>query len=66
MEAEHCKLKGCDQPFITLNYTEIQTTPRDEWQIVMQTKPCPREHMRFNRRIPVISDLVKLPLACGS
>lgn len=63
MEAEHCTLGGCDEPFTTLNHTEIQSTPRKEWQIVMGVTPCPQEHMRFNRRIPVIKDLLALPLA---
>ena len=63
MEAEHCKLTGCDQQFTTLNYTGITTTPRKEWDIVVNRKKCPHEQMRFNRRIPFISDLLELPLA---
>ncbi len=63
MEAEHCQLKGCDEPFHTLNYTEIHSFPRKEWEIVMQIRPCPEEDMRFHRQIPVISNLLKLPVA---
>ena len=29
----------------------------------MNGAPCPEQHMRFNRRIPVVSELCELPLA---
>ena len=63
MEAEHCTLDGSGQEFTTLNYTEITSSPRREWRIAMQEETCPKEEMRFNRRIPVISELCALPLA---
>ena len=63
MEEEHCRMRGCEERFETLNYTEIRTWPKQEWEIVMGVKPCPTENMRFQRRIPVIADLLALPLA---
>ena len=63
MEAEHCRMRGCDEPFETLNYTEMRTCPKQEWEIVMLIRPCPKECMRFQRRIPVIAELLDLPLA---
>ena len=63
MEAEHCTLDGAGQEFKTLNSTEITSSPRREWRIAMQEETCPKEEMRFNRRIPVISELCALPLA---
>ena len=63
MEAEHFRMRGCDEPFEALNYTEIRTWPKQEWEIVMRIRPCPTEHMRFQRRIPVIADLRALPLS---
>jgi hypothetical protein len=63
MEAEHCTQGGSMQKFRTLNYTEIESYPKKEWEIVMKGAPCPDGDMRFNRRIPVISELCDLPLA---
>jgi hypothetical protein len=63
MEAEHCTLPGCEQIFQTSNYTEIKTCPKKEWEIIMMGAPCPEHDMRFNRRIPVITELCELPLA---
>ena len=63
MEAEHCTLGGSTELFKTSNYTEIESHPKKEWDIVMKGAPCPDRDMRFNRRIPVISDLCELPLA---
>lgn len=51
------------EKFQTSNYTEIESWPRQEWEIVMKGAPCPAKNMRFNRRIPVISDVSELPLA---
>jgi hypothetical protein len=63
MEAEHCTLLGSMQTFRTSNYTEIESYPKKEWEIIMKGAPCPEHDMRFNRRIPVISELCELPLA---
>ncbi len=63
MASEHCTQQGCMEKFKTSNYTEIETYPKLEWDIIMKGAPCPEHDMRFNRRIPVISDLEKLPLA---
>ena len=63
MESEHCTQQGCTEKFKTLNYTEIESCPKQEWEIIMNRTTCPEHDMRFNRRIPVVSDLCKLPLA---
>jgi hypothetical protein len=63
MEAEHCTLVGFDLSFRTSNYTEIESNPRKEWEIVMKRVPCPPEHMRFNWRIPDLEKLLMLPTA---
>ena len=49
--------------FNTLNYTEIRSCPKREWDIVAQKTACSHEELRFKRRIPIISDLLELPLA---
>ncbi len=51
------------EKFKTSNYTEIESCPKQEWEIVMKGAPCPAKDMRFNRRIPEISKLCELPLA---
>jgi hypothetical protein len=63
MESEHCTQRGSTETFRTLNYTEIESCPRKEWEIIMKSAPCPERDMRFNRRIPVVSVLCELPLA---
>ena len=63
MEAEHCTRGGSEEKFNTLNYTEIESWPKQEWDIVMKKIPCPERDMRFNRRIPEVSKLCELPLA---
>jgi hypothetical protein len=63
MEAEHCTREGSMEKFVTLNYTEIESYPKKEWEIIVKGGPCPEKDMRFNRRIPIIDDLCKLPLA---
>jgi hypothetical protein len=63
MEAEHCTLSGFDVSFCTSNYTEIESNPKKEWEIVMKSVPCPPEQMRFNRRIPDLEKLMVLPTA---
>jgi hypothetical protein len=63
MEAEHCTLEGCEENFRTSNYTEIETSPKKEWKIIMEGAPCSERDMRFNRRIPVITELCERPLA---
>ena len=62
MEMEHCIQPGCDIRFTTLNYTEIQTCPRREWDIVAQKATCDKNELRCNRRIPAIDDLLELTL----
>ncbi len=63
MEAEHCTLPGFNVSFRTSNYTEIESNPKKEWEIVMKKVSCPAEHMRFNRRIPDLEKLLVLPIA---
>ncbi len=63
MEAEHCTQAGSTQKFKTTNYTEIESYPKQEWEIIMKGAACPEHDMRFNRRIPVVSELCELPLA---
>jgi hypothetical protein len=48
--------------FRTLNHTEIESYPKKEWEIIVKGFPCPEEDLRFNRRIPLISELFELPL----
>jgi hypothetical protein len=62
MEAEHCTQQGCTERFRTSNYTEIESNPKKEWGIIMKGAACTEKDMRFNRRIPVVSDLCELPL----
>ncbi len=62
MEAEHCTQQGCMERFRTSNYTEIETFPKQEWDIIMNGAPCREQDMRFNRRIPVVAELCDLPL----
>jgi hypothetical protein len=62
MEAEHCTKQGCTEKFRTSNYTEIETSPKEEWDIVVKGAPCRDQDMKFNRKIPVIADLCELPL----
>jgi hypothetical protein len=63
MESEHCTQLGSTEKFRTSNYTEIESYPKKEWEIIMKGVPCPERDMRFNRRIPVVSELCELPLA---
>ena len=63
MRAEHCTLGGSEVRFSTLNYTKIESWPKREWEIVMHEASCTKDEMRFNRRVPIISDLLQLPLA---
>ncbi len=63
METEHCHREGFDYTFETSNYTKITTHPKKEWGIVVEKKPCPKEDMKWSRRIPDIDELLKLPLA---
>jgi hypothetical protein len=65
MKQEHCERAGCDTLFTTGNY-KIATTPRQEWLYIAgndegQRKLCP--DMGHGRRIPSISELMKLKLA---
>ncbi len=63
MESEHCTQQGCSKVFKTLNYTQIESYPKKEWEIVVKGVPCSDKEMRFNRRIPVIAELCELSLA---
>jgi hypothetical protein len=63
MRAEHCTRGGSMEKFKTLNYTEIESWPKQEWEIIMKEVSCPQKDMRFNRRIPEVSELCELPLA---
>ena len=63
MESEHCTQQGCNQVFRTLNYTQIDSYPKKEWEIVVKGVPCSDNEMKFNRRIPVIDELCELTLA---
>jgi hypothetical protein len=65
MKQEHCKRAGCDTLFTTSNY-KIATTPRQEWLYIAgndegQRVLCP--DMGHGRRIPSISELMKLKLS---
>ncbi len=66
MESEHCTKNGCMEKFRTSNrtsnYSGFESYPKKEWEVIVQGTRCPEEEMRFNRRIPNISDLCELPL----
>jgi WD40 repeat protein/regulator of replication initiation timing len=57
MRQEHCERAGCDVQFTTGNY-KITTTPRQEWQYVVENEQCP--DMGHNRRFVPIRDLLQL------
>jgi WD40 repeat protein len=57
MRQEHCERAGCDVQFTTGNY-KITTTPREEWQYIVENVPCP--DMRHDRRLVPISELLQL------
>jgi WD40 repeat protein len=54
MRQEHCERAGCDVEFTTGNYN-ITTTPRQEWQYIVESVQCP--HLAHGRRIIPISEL---------
>jgi WD40 repeat protein len=60
MRQEHCERVGCDVQFTTGNYN-ITTTPRQEWQYIVENVPCP--DMRHERRLVLISDLLQLDIS---
>jgi hypothetical protein len=57
MRQEHCERAGCDVQFTTGNY-KITTTPRQEWQYIVENVPCP--DMGHKRRLVPISELLQL------
>jgi WD40 repeat protein len=57
MHQEHCERAGCDVEFTTGNY-KITTTPKREWQYVVENVPCP--DMGHARRLIPISNLLLL------
>jgi WD40 repeat protein len=59
MRQEHCERAGCDVQFTTGNYN-ITSTPRQEWQYVVENVPCP--DMRHKRRLVPISELLQLDI----
>ena len=56
MRQEHCERAGCDAEFTTCNY-KITTTPKSEWQYVVDGLMCP--HMEHNRRLISSSELLQ-------
>ena len=60
MRQEHCERAGCDVAFMTGNY-KITTTPRQEWQCIVENIPCP--DMGHQRRIIPISELLQLDVS---
>jgi WD40 repeat protein len=57
MRQEHCERAGCDVQFTTGNY-KITTTPRKEWQYIVDSVTCP--DMGHKRRLVPISELLQL------
>jgi WD40 repeat protein len=57
MRQEHCERAGCDVQFTTGNY-KITTTPRQEWQYIVENVPCP--DMGHKRRLVPIGELLQL------
>jgi hypothetical protein len=64
MRDEHCARFDSDDSFETSNY-KITTTPRQEWDIVVNCDVS-KADMRAGRRIPNISELMKLQIAMDS
>jgi hypothetical protein len=62
MEAEHCSKAGCNETFETPNY-HVTTTPSKEWGIVIYRNFGSDLDLRYGRRIPVIQDLLLLPVS---
>jgi hypothetical protein len=60
MRQEHCERAGCDVQFTTGNY-KITTTPKREWQYILESLPCP--DMGHERRIIPISELLQLDIS---
>jgi WD40 repeat protein len=60
MRQEHCERAGCNVEFTTGNYT-ITTTPKLEWQYIVESVPCP--DMGHERRIIPISELLQLAIS---
>jgi WD40 repeat protein len=60
MRQEHCERAGCDVQFTTGNY-KITTTPRQEWQYIVESVPCP--DMGHERRLVLISELLQLDIS---
>jgi WD40 repeat protein len=61
MRQEHCERAGCEVEFTTGNY-KITTTPKREWQYVVENNAtCPS--MEFGRRIVPISELLELEVS---
>jgi hypothetical protein len=56
MRQEHCERAGCDAEFTTGNY-KITTTPKSEWQYVVDGLMCP--DMQHNRRLISSSELLQ-------
>ncbi len=56
MRQEHCERAGCDVQFTTGNY-KITTNPRQEWQYIVESVPCP--NLGHERRIIPISELMQ-------
>ena len=65
MKAEHCTKSGYNVEFKTSNY-DIVTTPKDEWEIVVEGKQCPAHHLGYNRKIQRIDALMKTSTAVDS
>jgi WD40 repeat protein len=57
MRQEHCERAGCDVQFTTGNY-KITTTPRQEWQYIVENVSCP--DMGHKRRLVPIGELLQL------
>jgi hypothetical protein len=58
MRQEHCERAGCDVKFTTTNYN-VTTTPRQEWQYIVESVPCPDIGGNTRRLVP-ISELLQL------
>ena len=62
MRVEHCEHDVDESEFIPTN-CQLRTTPRREWELVVERKILePRESVG-GRRIPVLDELAKLDLA---
>jgi WD40 repeat protein len=59
MRQEHCERAGCDVEFVTSNY-KIRTTPKNEWNYIVNGVAPPDQDMGHGRTIVPIQELFEM------